>query len=172
MSKPWKEGDPVPDEMLIILPYSKTDMEGQGREINLFSDPGNPLCGVSAIFEMWKMKPSHFKQPERSLFVSGDQKPVKKENLQEYLRAAAKFLGFSPDDYSSHSLRSGGATAMYHADIPIEDIQRRGRWKSDCWRIYIFGDRNRARGLMQKMTASVPSLFTARQRNTEVDARR
>ena len=60
---------------------------------------------------------------------------------------------------------------MYHADIPIEDIQRRGRWRSDCWRIYIFGDRNRARGLMQKMTASVPSLFTARQRNAEVDAR-
>ena len=51
---------------------------------------------------------------------------------------------------------------MYHADVPIEDIQRRGRWKSDCWRIYIFGDRNRARGLVGKMTANVVRLFSAR----------
>ena len=56
----------------------------------------------------------------------------------------------------------GGATAMYHADIPIEDIQRRGRWKSDCWRIYIFGDRNRARGLLDAMTASCVELFRRR----------
>lgn len=59
---------------------------------------------------------------------------------------------------------------MYEADIPVEDIQRRGRWKSSCWRIYIFGDRNRARGLLGKMTANVVSLFSAKRRNTAVDA--
>ena len=51
---------------------------------------------------------------------------------------------------------------MYHADIPIEEIQRRGRWISECWRLYTFGDRNRARGLLDKMTAAnCVELFTA-----------
>ena len=57
---------------------------------------------------------------------------------------------------------------MYNADVPVEDIQRRGRWRSDCWRIYIFGDRNRAKGLMQKMTASSVNLFSAFNINNRV----
>ena len=161
LTKPWKEGDPIPDEMLITLPYSKTDMEGQGREINLFSDPGNPMCVVGRLHEMWKRRPRYFTQPEASLFRTTLDKPIKKEHLQDKLREAAKALNYDADDFSSHSLRAGGATAMYHADVPIEDIQRRGRWKSDCWRIYIFGDRNRARGLFQKMSAKSVSLFAA-----------
>ena len=48
---------------------------------------------------------------------------------------------------------------MYHADIPIEEIQRRGRWISECWRLYTFGDRNRARGLLDLMTARCVELF-------------
>ena len=148
--------------MVIHLPFSKTDMEGQGREINLFSSPGNPLCVVEAITNLWRLHPDGFARPDSYLFRHADGRAIKKEKLQEKLRAAATKCSYDCRDYSSHSLRAGGATAMYHADIPIEDIQRRGRWKSDCWRIYIFGDRNRARGLLDAMTASCVELFRRR----------
>ena len=139
-------------------------MEGQGRELNLFAAPGNPLCVVTALTNLARLKPGVFHQPDEFLFRTSDGKCVKKELIQRHLRRAASETesDYDPMNYSSHSLRSGGATAMYHADIPIEDIQRRGRWKSDCWRIYIFGDRNRARGLVGKMTADVVRLFSAR----------
>ena len=135
------KGAPNPDEMLIILPYSKTDMEGQGRELNLFAEDDNELCVVTSMADAWRMNPKHFQRPEAPLFSNKEGRPVKKTDLQEALRKASAELGYNPEDYSSHSLRSGGATAMYEADIPVEDIQRRGRWKSSCWRIHIFGDR-------------------------------
>ena len=32
LSTRFTKNTPIPDEMLIYLPFSKTDMEGQGRE--------------------------------------------------------------------------------------------------------------------------------------------
>ena len=119
---------------------------------------------VAACLHLWRLCPDYFSRPEAYLFRPFADQVLKKAALQVELRqaVAACGQGYDPEDYSSHSLRSGGATAMYHADIPIEDIQRRGRWKSDCWRIYIFGDRNRARALVGKMTASCVKLFRQR----------
>ena len=161
LTKGWTAKTAIPDEMLIHIPYSKTDALGQGRELNLFASPGNDLCVVAAMVNMWRLRPHTFSRPDDFLFRTAANKCIKKDAVQARLRKAAASCEakYDPADYSSHSLRSGGATAMYHADVPIEDIQRRGRWKSDCWRIYIFGDRNRARGLLDKMTASCVELF-------------
>jgi hypothetical protein len=49
------------------------------------------------------------------------------------------------------SLRSGGATAMYHAGFSVEAIQRRGRWASDCWKIYVRDGRDTARVVAARM---------------------
>ena len=43
---------------------------------------------------------------------------------------------FGPD-YTSHSFRIGGATAAAEAGVAPNIIQKLGRWKSDCFRIYI-----------------------------------
>lgn len=37
----------------------------------------------------------------------------------------------------SHSLRAGGAMALYLADVAIEKIRMFGRWTSDTWMMYI-----------------------------------
>ena len=36
----------------------------------------------------------------------------------------------------THSLRSGGATAMLRAGVPAYVITKLGRWKSACWQTY------------------------------------
>ena len=42
----------------------------------------------------------------------------------------------------AHSLRSGGATCLYHAGVDLEYIRRVGRWKSSTFAIYFhFGDK-------------------------------
>lgn len=45
--------------------------------------------------------------------------------------------GLHKTDVSSHSLRAGGAMAMYLNDVPATTIQKLGRWKSDAFLFYI-----------------------------------
>ena len=46
------------------------------------------------------------------------------------------------DSFSIHSLRSGGATCLYHSGVDLEYIRRFGRWKSSAFSIYLhFGDK-------------------------------
>jgi len=51
--------------------------------------------------------------------------------MREFLREKLEQLGFSADEYSLHSLRSGGATTAAVAGIPDRAFKRHGRWKSD-----------------------------------------
>jgi hypothetical protein len=58
------------------------------------------------------------------------------------LQTAARHLrlnrqGIRPSDFSSYSLRAGGATAMHLYNIPDRRIQKMGRWSSDTFLIYI-----------------------------------
>ena len=46
-------------------------------------------------------------------------------------------LGFGKDDIGLHSLRSGGAMAMFLSGIPVVTIQRVGRWSSEAFLEYI-----------------------------------
>ena len=49
-------------------------------------------------------------------------------------------LGLNPKLYGSHSCRRGGATAAARAGVAERLIQRHGRWKSLCVRLYIVDD--------------------------------
>jgi hypothetical protein len=46
-------------------------------------------------------------------------------------------FGFTQADVSTHSLRAGGATALFIAGVPIETIRLLGRWHSDTVFRYI-----------------------------------
>ena len=42
---------------------------------------------------------------------------------------------------------------------PPSKIQRRGRWLSDCWLLYIWPDREEATGLIEDVVSSPAPLF-------------
>ena len=75
-----------------------------------------------------------------------------KNHVQSLLKGAARRAGFKPEDFTSHSLRAGGASAMYHNGYSVEEIQRRGRWVSDVWKIYIQGNSAGAESMTRRMT--------------------
>lgn len=52
-------------------------------------------------------------------------------------RIGEDVLGFSPQDIGTHSIRSGGAMAMYLAGVPVFTIMLIGRWSSDAFLRYI-----------------------------------
>ena len=51
---------------------------------------------------------------------------VHKHHVQTLLKEAASRAGFNPEDFMSHSLWAGGASAMYHNGFTVEEIQCRG----------------------------------------------
>ena len=69
--------------------------------------------------------------------------------------------GYSADrDFEASSFggaggfRAGGASAMYHNGFSAEEIQRRGRWVSDVWKVYIQGNSEGAAAMTRRMSTN------------------
>ena len=58
------------------------------------------------------------------------------DSLVIRVKSAAKNIGLPAEDYSSHSLRAGGATDLFVARVSHYIIQRMGRWASDAALVY------------------------------------
>jgi len=71
--------------------------------------------------------------------------------------------GYSSDKVGSHSLRSGGAMALYISNHSVMEIQRAGRWTSNAFMDYIHGQLDVvSRGLSQSMATPTPFMNMAR----------
>ena len=91
-------------------------------------------------------------------------KPVQPSHLMALLSWAGNEEGFPSERYGSHSLRVGGATALYHAGVPVEVVKRYGRWVSDCFQGYLWESNEDSKALARKMAAGQPSLTVTRGR--------
>lgn len=56
--------------------------------------------------------------------------------MSSLIRKGAESTGARPAEYGTHSLRSGGATALFDAGAEDNLIKQQGRWKSDCFQVY------------------------------------
>jgi hypothetical protein len=65
--------------------------------------------------------------------------------------------GYTPSDVSSHSLRAGGAMAMYLNGVPETTIMKQGRWRSSTFMHYIHEQLSgHSQGLALKMSNYIP----------------
>ena len=88
------------------------------------------------------------------MFATANGKVLHKNRIHHLLKEAARRAGFEPADFTSQSLRAGGASAMYHKGFSAEDIQRRGRWVSDVWKVYIQGNSDGAATMTRRMSTN------------------
>ena len=51
----------------------------------------------------------------------------------------------------THSLRIGGASALYHATGEIETVKRYGRWASGAFHRYLWDSAEQSKGVAEKM---------------------
>ena len=121
------------------------------------------LCIPSAFNRLRIMKPAHFREKNENAFVftlySG--LVIHKDAICRLLRNGALALGLDPRVVSTHSLRTGGCSAMFNADFPEHEIQRRGRWVSSCWKQYAWSSRRKAVGVADRMTGNVDGTLMA-----------
>ena len=74
------------------------------------------------------------------------------------LGEAAEAVGLPAERFKPHSLRIGGASALYHATGEIETVKRYGRWTSGAFHSYLWDSAEQAKGLAAKMAADVASI--------------
>ena len=115
-----KDGEDKPtyaesNELVLQIKGIKTDQYNFGATRNQF-ETREELCVLQAAREYERCYPERTRGSERGLALRRlqDGSYLKREVVQHYLRLAAMAQGYDGDKMGSHSLRIGGATAMYH----------------------------------------------------------
>ena len=137
--------------MCFLFEISKTDQNRVGCTRTVYATEDD-LCPVEAYKMLRRMRGANWKD-EQPLFQTNDGTVMSREYIAAVLKAAAVDLGMDAADVATHSLRIGGATAAAASGkVEYEDIRHFGRWKSDCWRRYVYSSRARSRGMATAMS--------------------
>ena len=133
------------DLVIITFEFQKNDW--RNHTVHMFASGDKLLCPVIAAARIVKRLMSYPGQDEEAkicTFLTADGKitHINSAQVLPRLRAVVELigkskLGFSEDDIGLHSLRSGGAMAMFLSGVPTIVIMRIGRWSSEAFLEYI-----------------------------------
>jgi integrase len=121
----------------MVLPFSKTSLHPVS--IRICSRP-DVLCPRIAALHYLSFFPSRGagRNPSDPFFVDSVHSSVSltPDTFITWLKSQATQTGLSASKISGHSLRRGGATALFLAGVSDTVIAQHGRWKSECFKIY------------------------------------
>ena len=140
------------DEVALCIRGSKTDQLNRGEWRNHFRTPEGELCVVAALEAYERHAPECFTTKESDrLFRWGSGPYLLRGEVQATLEAAAMAVGADPGTIGTHSLRIGGASALWAAYKDSALVRRWGRWSSDAFHGYLWESREGARGVASSM---------------------
>ena len=133
------------DIVMITFQFQKNDKRDQRVHMFRTSDPLlNPVKAwahtVQRVLKIpganTESKVCHFQSTDGRIYC------INSEQARRHLRSIVTImgveeLGVQPEDIGLHSLRSGGAMAMFLSGISTIVIQRVGRWSSEAFLEYI-----------------------------------
>ena len=151
------------DAASVLIRGSKTDQFNLGC-IRTMHRAGGVFCPVG-VMKLW------------STLCSADpgceKLRVRREDIQLWLRLAAAEEGIPVDRVGTHSLRVGGATALFNAGYDLGMIQRFGRWSSAAFHGYLWDTFGATKGASAAMTSAYGKLHAGiLTQCAEVDLRR
>jgi hypothetical protein len=140
------------DEVVLTIRGSKTDQLNRGEVRNHFRTSDPDFCVVQAIEWFASHAPDRFDvQRAGHLLVWENGDAIRRDELQMVLEKAAEAMGVSPEHIGSHSLRFGGASALWAAYKDTSLVRRWGRWASESFQTYLWDSRGSARGVSEAM---------------------
>ncbi|EQC24749.1 hypothetical protein SDRG_17359 [Saprolegnia diclina VS20] len=151
-------------EVHVTIPSSKTDQRGDGTTLRLARSGSTWLCPIPALWELRRLARGAGAVEDDPLCISFDQHgvavPITELQVRQLLRSAAAKLGKEPATFTTHSLRSGGATAQFKGGATDLTIQKFGRWRSDAFKIYARIDDVAIAQLASRMALGEPPRLT------------
>ena len=135
--------------LTLSLTSSKTDQFNEGAT-KVLKTPQSDLRPVRML-SRWKTMTASRTHPKS--FVFG---PHLRTRLAATLRLAGVECNVDGSRLGAHSMRSGGASAMFTAGYEVEVIKRRGRWSSNNFQSYIWKDHYVMSSIGRGMMMSLP----------------
>lgn len=134
-----------PDHLIIFVPTSKTDQYRNGNKVFISQTKGLicPHALLLRYFSLANIPPSADEYIFRSIQASRRgqtatalaSRRLSYTRLREIIKETVSSIGLNPNLYSTHSLRSGGASFMANSQAHNPNLNRllklQGRWKSD-----------------------------------------
>ena len=120
----------------LAIPFSKTSLIPTAVAIIRRDDD---LCPVAAHRAYTQLLPARLRRATLPYFLHNDSSasPLDDATFIRHVRRWVKAaLHTAPDQYSGHSFRRGGTTALQMAGVPESTIASHGRWKSLAYRSY------------------------------------
>lgn len=112
------------------------------------------VCAVKAMIGIFQYFPQRYQggsEAEEMLFRSPDDKPIPRTAIQALIERSAKGLNLPSGDLGTHSLRFGGASALWAQYQDTALVKRWGRWASDSFQMYVWEARETAKGVAQRI---------------------
>ena len=123
-------------DCLVVLPFDGTEV----------------VCAARALQEMVDRDPvpKHLEGSTPLFRDSKTHQTLTVDGLMQVVRAGAMAVGVDPELVGTHSLRIGGATALFEAGETPLVIQTMGRWASDLYRLYVRACRGKLMQALKK----------------------
>ena len=124
------------------------------------SPSANPICALSALLAfMTATAPMPDGSP---LFSLPSGYVLSYADMLSDVKGYASAVGYDPAKYGTHSLRSGGCSALLAAGVSPDIIRILGRWRSDAFFEYAVPSVYLFRGLAAAVTRPINLRFLSR----------
>ena len=140
------------DEIQIVVRASKTDPEGETATRNLFRS-GAEVCPVTPSLPPSSTWSFDGEMKHRNL-GRGFFATVTRQDIQAALQTVAASLGENAQAYTPHSLRFGGASAMWAGGFESHVLRTWGRWNSDAFLAYLWTSRKASLNTAARMATA------------------
>jgi hypothetical protein len=130
----------------IRLAGAKNDQHGRGSTRTMYATGDPLLCPREALKTVLRARKAIGRQHDIYLCANLDVSEVSRA-----LKTVAVKTGVPASNYSSHSIRIGGATSLLRGHVDGLVIKRLGRWLSSCYEGYPVLDSEATRGLSARM---------------------
>lgn len=143
-------------EITLHIRGSKTDIYNRGETRHHFAT-GLELCPVQAARNIFACFPNRYQggiEESEPLFRDDEGKPISREAINALLVKAARAVGEEPGDLKTHSLRFGGASALWAAYKDAAVVKRFGRWASDSFQTYRWDSKESSKGVATNMATA------------------
>ena len=129
------------NELSLQFRKTKADQQSFGESKTVASTGVEGLCPVMAVQDLRQVAPQRFDnevEAMKPVFRWCKGTTLKRLEIQALLQKAAIAQGLLPARFMSHSLRIGGASALFQATGEIETVKRAGRWTSSAVQRYLW----------------------------------
>ena len=128
--------------LILFLDATKTDNQGNGAVVTISCPPTASVFNIITLFKQYIKLLEYNGFENEFIFPSlkpthrGLNKHITVSTMTHIFKKLYASIGGDPSEISSHSARGGMVEDAVAAGVPLEFIQRLGRWRSQAWRGY------------------------------------